>query len=128
MPVLGEAITTTRVVRATEIISTSDIEISELTVSGAITSPEAVYGLEARVTLYPGRPIMPDNVGPAALIERNQRVTLVFQSGNLSIKTEARALSRAGAGDTISVMNTDSRKTVLGIVTGDGYVQVYSEK
>ena len=95
---------------------------------GELSRPEDVVGLEARVVLYEGRPILASDVGPAAIIERNQIVTLVFSKGTLSIATEARALGRGGIGDAIRVMNLASRNTVSGTVTPDGSVVVLNDQ
>lgn len=123
-PLLADTLTTTRVVRANAIIMPSDITIADLPVVGALTASTDLVGMEARVTLYPGRPIMPAHVGPAALVTRNQPVTLVYSKGGLSIATEGRALSRGGLDDTVRVMNLTSRTTVLGQVRADGAVVV----
>jgi flagella basal body P-ring formation protein FlgA len=60
----------------------------------------------------------------AALVERNQTVSLVFRSAGLSILTEGRALTRGGVGDQIKVMNLASRMTITGIIGTDGTVLV----
>jgi len=76
------------------------------------------------VVLYAGRPIRPGDVGPPALIERNQIVTLHYRSGPLTIAAEARALGRAAAGEEVRVMNLASRSTVTGTVTETGGVVI----
>lgn len=123
-PVEADTIVATRVIRANSIIDAGAISLSPATVPGAIENPAEVLGLEARVSLYPGRPIRPGDVGPPALIERNQIVALVYMRGGLSILTEGRSLSRAAAGERARVMNLASRKSVSGIVQTDGSVQV----
>ena len=127
LPANGETLTAARVVRANAIIGPNDVAISSVNIAGALGAGTEIVGLEARVTLYPGRPIMPEHVGPAALVDRNQVVTLLYRSGGLSIATEARALARGGVGDTIRVMNLSSRNTVIGRVREDGKVQVFIE-
>ncbi|MGR3514775.1 MAG: flagellar basal body P-ring formation chaperone FlgA [Paracoccaceae bacterium] len=124
---LADSLTATRVVRANAIISVGDVTVADATFPGALTSDQDITGLEARITLYPGRPIMPEHVGPAALVLRNQPVTLVYQHGGLSIATEGRALSRGGLNDMVKVMNLDSRSTVMGQVRADGSVRVSLE-
>lgn len=126
--VMADTLTAARVIRANTIIEPSDIAVTDLAVPGALTADTDIAGMETRITLYPGRPIMQSHIGPAALIKRNQPVTLIYRHGGLSIATEARALSRGGAGDTVRVMNLASRSTVVGRVTGDGTVEVSSER
>lgn len=120
----ADTLTAARVVRPNAIIAAGDFAISETSFPGALPSSADIIGLEARITLYPGRPIMPAHVGPAAMIERNQPVTLIYRQGGLMIATEARALSRGAIGDTVRVMNLSSRTTVAGRVQPDGSVTV----
>lgn len=123
-PAWAETLTAARMVRANTVISSEDLALSPASTPGALGGGADIVGLEARVTLYPGLPIRPEHVGPAALVERNQPVTLVFRRGGLLIVAEARALSRGAAGDFVRVMNLASRTTVTGRVQPDGSVAV----
>ena len=125
-PLLAETLTAARVVRPNSIIGASDLAVISASVPGALTPEADVVGLEARITLYPGRPILPDHVGPAALVERNQPVLVIFRSGGLTISADGRALSRGAEGDTVRVMNLNSRTTISGMVQSDGSVVVLS--
>lgn len=123
---LAETLVATRVVRPNTLISEGDFAVAEIGVSGALASGAKIVGLEARVTLYPGRPIMPEHVGPAAIVERNQPIKLIFRQGSLTMSTDARALSRGGVGDVIRAMNLASRTMVSGRILPDGSVEVTS--
>ena len=125
-PLLAETLTAARIVRPHAIIAPADVGVSAASVPGALTPDFDVVGLEARITLYPGRPILPDHVGPAALVERNQPVTVIFRSGGLTISADGRALSRGAEGDVVRVMNMASRSTVSGKVQPDGSIVVLS--
>ena len=83
-PVVAETIVATRTIRSQAILTESDIELIEQNIAGALTSPEDVIGMEARVVLYAGRPIRINDIGPPALVERNQIVTLYFSTGGHS--------------------------------------------
>jgi flagella basal body P-ring formation protein FlgA len=120
----ADTLTAARLVRANTVISAADLAVSDAEIPGALGADTDILGLEARVTLYPGHPIRPQDVGPAALIERNQQVVLVYRSGGLTILAEARSLSRGAVGDTIRAMNLSSRTTVFGRVEADGTVSV----
>ena len=121
---LADALTATRVIRPMAVIGVGDLGILPRDVPGALTSGDDLVGLEARVTLYPGRPILPGQVGPRALVERNQPVTVVFRKHGLTIAADGRALSRGAEGDLVRVMNLASRTTVSGRVMDDGSVMV----
>ena len=110
--------------RAQSIIGPEDLVVMERTIPGTYGIVDDIIGMEARVTLYAGRPIRIDQIGPPAVIERNQIVTLLYRRGGLSIAAEARALGRAGAGDRLRVMNLASKSTVVGIVQSNGTVTV----
>lgn len=125
-PVAADSLTTTRVIRAKSILSQADITVITATVPGALIDATDAVGLEAKVTLYPGRPIRIGDLGQPALVERNQIITLVYSMGGLGITTEGRALDRGGVGDAVSVMNLSSRKTVVGQLGEDGSVYVGS--
>ncbi len=121
---LAEIVVPTRTIRAKEVIVASDLEIKAVEVNGAVHRPEDLIGQEARVALYPGRPIRPADVGPPAIVDRNDLVTLVFDHVALSITAEGRALGRGAAGERIRVMNLASRTTITGVIRPDGQIEV----
>lgn len=120
----AETLVATRTLRAQAILGPQDVVLVAGDVPGAATSPAEVIGLEARVAIYQGRPIRPADLGPPAIVGRNQSVVLTYSAGALSISTEGRSLGRGGVGDWIRVMNIASRSTVSGVVAGDGTVRV----
>ncbi len=123
-PVSADTLVAARTVRSHAIISPDDVTVKDLAIPGAFTLPEEAIGQEARVVLYAGRPIRPGDIGPAAIVDRNQIVRLIYQSGSLQIVADGRSLGRGGVGDFIRVMNLSSRTTVSGIITADGSVTV----
>lgn len=126
LPAMAQAdsLVATRTIPAQSVLAETDMTLVAAAIPGALGSlPEAV-GLEARVTLYAGRPIHAQDLGPPAVVDRNQIVTLSYVAGALAIVTEGRALARGGVGDQIRVMNLASRTTVTGLIMADGMVQV----
>lgn len=124
MPAVAESMVATRTIRAKTVISVEDFTMVDADIPGAVTDPDTAIGQEARVTLYAGRPVMAKDLASAALVERNQTVSLIFKASGLSILTEGRALNRGGVGDVIKVMNLSSRATVTGTIGVDGSVSV----
>ena len=121
----AESVVASRTLRANTLIGPDDVALTDRAPApGAAADPQEVVGMEARVTLYAGRPIPLSALGPPALVERNQIVTIVFQRGGLEIRAEGRALGRGGEGDTVRIMNLASRNTVTGWVSGTGEVLV----
>jgi flagella basal body P-ring formation protein FlgA len=123
-PVAAEVIVPIRTIPAQTVIAPGDVAVSDLVVPGAIMDPDAVIGMETRVALYPGRPIVAADLALPATVERNAVLPLVYASAGLLITTEGRALDRAGPGDVIRVMNLESRTTVTARIGADGAAYV----
>lgn len=121
----ADIVVPTRTIRAKEIIESTDLQVKSGEAPGAVNDPVDLFGQEAKTALYPGRPILKASVGPPALVDRNDLVTLVFVKGGLSIAVEGRALGRGAAGDRIRVMNLSSRTTVTGKIRPDGQIEVF---
>lgn len=126
LPVAAQAdiVLAARTLRAETVLTADDVKAVPGEAGSALDDPRLAVGMEARVTLYAGRPIQPGDLGAPAIVDRNQIVALSFQSGGLSILTEGRALGRGGVGETIRVMNLSSRTTVTGRIAPGGQVIV----
>jgi flagella basal body P-ring formation protein FlgA len=120
----AETVVAARTLRAQTLIAPHDIEVVPGRTPGTLADPAEAVGREARVRLYAGRPIRPADLGQPAVIERNDLVTLAYEGGGLAIRTEGRALGRAGVGEFLSVMNLGSKAIVTGRVAPDGTVRV----
>ncbi|MFN4128632.1 MAG: flagellar basal body P-ring formation chaperone FlgA [Paracoccaceae bacterium] len=124
LPALADAVVANRVIKAGQVIAAADLSVVDAIIPGTVTDPVFVVGQEARVVLYPGRPIREEQLGPPAIVLRNQVVSLSYIIGTLAIFTEGRALDRGGVGDVIPVVNLTSRNTVQGRIMPDGSVSV----
>jgi flagella basal body P-ring formation protein FlgA len=120
----AQSVTAVRAIRSHSVLAADDLVLAEASVPGAIAAIEDAVGREARVALYPGRPILAAQIGSPALVERNQLVRMTYAQGALSISTEGRALDRAGVGEPVRVMNLASRQVVTGAVAADGSIEV----
>lgn len=127
-PARAETLVAARTLRAQTVLGPDDVVLAEGMLPGTASDPAEVIGLETRVAIYQGRPIRSADLGPPAIVDRNQAVILTYAAGALSITAEGRALARGGVGDRIRVMNIASRTTVSGVVTGDGTVLVQRER
>jgi flagella basal body P-ring formation protein FlgA len=122
--VLAQSVQPVRAIRSQTVLIPEDLVLVDATVPGAATAIEQAVGREARIALYPGRPILLAHLVAPALVERNGLVRLSYVRGPLRILTEGRALDRAAAGEPVRVMNLVSRQTVTGTVIADGSVEV----
>ena len=121
----AQTVLPTRTLRAGTAITAADLALTtDPTPLGAAMTLDEVLGQEARVTLYAGRPIPLASLGPPALIERNQLVTLLVQRAGLEIRVDGRALARGAEGQDVRVMNLASRTTVTGVVAAPGLVVI----
>lgn len=110
-----------RTLPAGTVVGPDDIDPGDGT---PLAEVRAILGQQTRGIIYAGRAILPDQLAPPRLVERNQLVTLAYESGALSIRTEGRALAAGAAGDVIRVMNLASRNTVLATIRADGVLAV----
>lgn len=120
----AQSLIANRAIPAKSIITEMDVSLTDQSIPGAYRAVADAVGLEAKVSIYPGRPVRMGDLGPPAIIERNDVVKLRFVAGALTIETEGRAMERAGIGDFIRVMNLSSRTTITGRVTESGIIEV----
>ena len=124
LPALADSLVATRTIRAQTALTAEDVTPVAMDIPGALTDPAAAIGQETRKVIYAGKPVLAADLGPSAIVERNQIIPLAYNAGGLSILTEGRALSRGGVGDVIDVMNLASRSKVTGQIGPDGIVRV----
>lgn len=121
---LADVVVPTRTIRADAVILEKDVALQGGTATDVFERLADVIGQEARVVLYAGRPIRLDEIGPPAIVMRNQIVAAFFKGNGLRIATDARSLERGGVGDFVRVMNLSSRATLFGQVLHDGTIQI----
>jgi flagella basal body P-ring formation protein FlgA len=84
----------------------------------------AAAGLAARHELRPGQPLrMVDLVKPA-IVQRNDSVTIVYEAPGLALTLRGRAQDTGALGDTVSVLNEQSKRVVQGVVSAPDRVTV----
>ncbi|NBC96136.1 MAG: flagellar basal body P-ring formation protein FlgA [Deinococcus-Thermus bacterium] len=123
-PASAETLVAAATVRSQTVLDSRHVAVVDEDVPGALTTPEEAIGMEARVVLYAGRPIRAADVGPPALVDRNQIVPLLYHRGGLAIRTDGRALDRAAAGEAVRALNLASRSTVTGVLDDRGRIHV----
>ena len=123
-PALGDTVVANGTIWSMSVIGPADVRLVAGDTPGAILDLAAAIGMEARVNLYPGRPIRPGDLREPAVINRNEIITLQYDANGLLIVTEGRALDRAGIGERLRVLNLSSRTTVTATVQGAGLATV----
>lgn len=122
--VQAQAVIVTHMLTPGSVIAEADVALVDADIPGAIATLQAAIGQQVSETIYPGRPVLAENLIPPVLVERNQAVSLVYEAGPLQILARGRALSAGAAGAEIKVMNMNSHATVMGLVGADGTVHV----
>ena len=75
-------------------------------------------------TLGTGQVFTLSHLEPVPLIEKGERVILVYQGKRVQLSIKAEALGEAGMGQQVAVKNLQSNKTIMATVVGDDTVVV----
>lgn len=106
-----------------EPVTQADIQLREMdltrTVDDLATRPDEVIGRVATRPLTDGEPFSGDHLRAPLAVRRGDLVTVRARSGSLVVKTVARALADAPAGETIALRNEVTRETFQATVVGD---------
>ncbi len=111
-----------RNVNAGDLLAASDFVWSDEAVApgDAPTDAEAVIGKAARRPLRAGAAVGLHDLASARVIKRDDLVSVAFEDGGISLVLQAKALADAGVGDTLQLVNIQSKKTLEAVVTGAG--------
>lgn len=108
------------------ILSASDFERKPLApvVARSALRMQDVAGMEAKRNLVAGTFMRIGDVTPAALVRRGEAVTLVVQTGAITISAPGRALGDGAQGAAVRVVNLATNRTLDGRVEGVARVTV----
>ena len=120
----AEDVTAAQMLRKGTVLTDADVDIKTLPSEDFAEVRLAFVGQELRRTIYAGHKINRAHVGAPILVKRNAPVTMIYNYGTMRLTAKGRALGAGSIGDTINVMNTSSRKKIIGIVTGPETVEV----
>src|SRR5712672_4313079 len=116
-----------RGIERNEVIKSSDVVIerrpkTEVGADGA-TRDRAV-GMQARRQLRAGQAVRNADLAKPDLVQRDQSVTLIYDTPGLYLTIRGKALDGGTEGDVVNVLNLQSKRTVSGVVIGRGQVAV----
>lgn len=83
-----------------------------------LSNVEEVIGMEVTRTIRSGELITPADLIAADLIRKGEKVTLTIQRGSLTISVDTVALENGKQGEQVDLLNSESGKTIRGVVTG----------
>ena len=117
----------TRSVERADLLKASDIVVErrpKAEVGTDAASRERAVGMQMRRPLHTGQPLHLADLAKPDLVQRDQAVTLIYQTAGIYLTTRGKALDNGTEGDVISVLNPQSKRTVSGVVTGRGQVTI----
>lgn len=123
-----EVLTLTRPVGRGEIIRQEDVAVERIPRRGAGSvrplGAEEVVGLAARRTLRAGQPLTISDFSQPLLVRRGETVTLVYEAPGLVLTVRGQALEQGSKGDSVTVLNQQSKRTIVGTIAGPGRVVI----
>ncbi|MBR0718607.1 flagellar basal body P-ring formation protein FlgA [Bradyrhizobium liaoningense] len=117
----------TRDIDRTEMLKSSDVTTERrprAEVTGEAASRERAVGMQLRRPMRAGQPLRVADIARPDLVQRDQNVTIIYQVPGLYLTTRGKAVDNGAEGDTVSVLNLQSKRTLMGVVTGRGQVTV----
>jgi flagella basal body P-ring formation protein FlgA len=122
-----EAAVLTRSVERTDILKSSDLIIErrpKAEIGGEAAARDRALGMQVRRSMRAGQALKAADLVKPDLVQRDQGVTLIYQSAGLYLTTRGKAVDNGTEGDVVSVLNLQSKRTVTGVVTGRGQVTI----
>jgi flagella basal body P-ring formation protein FlgA len=126
--VLAEVVITKKPVGRHKPITEDDIELTKMDLaklpSGVITDPEAVLGKRTRRAVGAKTVLRADLVESPPLVKRGDVVVIIAESSRLKITALGEVKKKGRLGESIPVMNYDSKKILYGRVLDSSTVKV----
>lgn len=111
-----------RNINAGEIVAASDLVWSDEAVApgDAVVDADAAVGMAARRPLRMGAAAASHDLSAPRVIKRDDTVQVAFDEDGVTLTLSGRALGDAAAGESLSLMNPASRKTIDAVAAGPG--------
>ena len=118
----------TRNIDRTDVLRAGDVVVerrakAELA-GGEPVSRVAAVGMQTRRPLRAGQALKALDLVKPDLVQRDQDVTIIYQTAGIYLTTRGKALESGSDGDAVNVLNVQSKRTVSGRVSGRGQVSV----
>jgi flagella basal body P-ring formation protein FlgA len=123
-----EAAMLTRPVARGEIVRDGDVTVEKRPKSDfagdTLADAQVVVGQAARRALRPGQPLRQADLMRPELVQRNEPVVILYQAPGIVLTLRGKAVDAGAEGAIVNVLNLQSKRTVQGVVMGDGRVLV----
>ena len=109
-----------------QVVKSSDVTVLQRpkTEVAALTDMKAVVGMAARRALQPNQPLTAADLMKPEIVQRSGTVTIVYQAPGITLTLRGQAQDAGALGDTINVLNLESKRVVQAVVTGPDRVSV----
>jgi flagella basal body P-ring formation protein FlgA len=117
----------TRDIDRADLLKSSDVALErrpKAEVPGEAASRERTVGMQLRRPMRAGTPIRVADIVKPDFVSRDQSVTVIYQVPGIHLTTRGKAIESGAEGDTVSVINLQTKRTLTGTVTGRGQITV----
>jgi flagellar basal body P-ring formation protein FlgA len=122
--------TLTRDIAAGQVLSADDVSEQPIEIGRAaqdsITDVSAIVGLATKRQMRAGQKLRQADLERPRMLKKGDVVTLIYEVPGMSLTALGRAVSDGAAGDVISIVNSQSHRTVEAKVTSAGTAIVES--
>ncbi|MCK1394910.1 flagellar basal body P-ring formation chaperone FlgA [Bradyrhizobium sp. 1] len=122
-----EVVVLTRDIDRIELLKSSDIALErrpKAEISGEAASRDRTVGMQLRRPMRAGTPIRVADIIKPDFVQRDQNVTVIYQVPGIYLTTRGKAIESGAEGDTVSVLNLQTKRTLSGVVTGRGQITI----
>jgi len=123
----AEVAVLTRNVDRNEVLKSADIVIErrpKAEIGGDAATRAQAVGMQMRRQIRAGQVLKLADLGKPDLVQRDDGVTLIYETTGLYLTMRGKALESGTEGDTISVLNLQSKRAVSGVIIGRGQVAI----
>lgn len=120
--------TVAHVIARGETIKHADVVMARLPRAGVgrdiITDANQAIGLAARNGLQPGQILRTAELMKPDIVQRNEMITLIYEVPGITLTVRGKAVDGGAEGDTIGVLNEQSKRVVQGVIIAPGRVVI----
>lgn len=117
----------TRNVERTEMLKASDLAVERrprAQVGNDAAGRDQALGMQMRRPMRAGQSLHVSDLTKPDLVQRDQSVTIIYQTAGIYLTSRGKALDNGAEGDVVNVLNPQSKRTVTGVVSGRGQVTI----
>lgn len=125
-----EAVVLARPMARGDVLRDSDVTVERRPKSevqaDAVREPSAAIGMALQQTLRVGQVIRSTDLSRPQLVKRNETVLIVYEVPGIVLTARGKAEEVGSLGDTVNVLNVQSKRVIQGVVTGPSEITVTS--